>query len=73
MHDNFVVVDGVTGETAGFNYTTAAERSTAENVIVLRDYAQVSAPACRATASYCSRTASSPDSTPGIRAERDTM
>lgn len=32
MHDKFIVVDG---ETGSFNFTSAAERSNAENVIVL--------------------------------------
>lgn len=36
MHDKFIVVDGVTVETGSFNFTTAAERSNAENVLILR-------------------------------------
>jgi phosphatidylserine/phosphatidylglycerophosphate/cardiolipin synthase-like enzyme len=37
MHHKFVVVDGATVETGSFNYTAAAERSNAENVLVLHD------------------------------------
>jgi len=37
MHDKFIVVDGVTVETGSFNMTSAAEKSNAENVIVLRE------------------------------------
>ena len=43
MHNKFIVVDGVTLETGSFNYTTAAEKSNAENVLVLRDYPEVAA------------------------------
>ena len=35
MHNKFMVIDGVTVETGSFNFTQAAERSNAENVIVL--------------------------------------
>ena len=37
MHDKFMVVDGETVEEGSFNYTAAAERSNAENVLVLHD------------------------------------
>ena len=37
MHDKFIVVDGQTVETGSFNYTGAAEKSNAENVLVLHD------------------------------------
>jgi phosphatidylserine/phosphatidylglycerophosphate/cardiolipin synthase-like enzyme len=37
MHDKFIVVDDATVETGSFNYTSAAERKNAENVIVLHD------------------------------------
>ena len=37
MHDKFIVVDGVTVETGSFNYTAAAERHNAENVLILRE------------------------------------
>jgi phosphatidylserine/phosphatidylglycerophosphate/cardiolipin synthase-like enzyme len=37
MHDKFVVVDGDTVETGSFNFTSAAEKKNAENVIVLHD------------------------------------
>lgn len=37
MHDKFVVVDGETVETGSFNYTAAAEKKNAENVLVLHD------------------------------------
>jgi len=36
FHDKFVVVDGATVETGSFNYTDSAERSNAENCIVIR-------------------------------------
>jgi phosphatidylserine/phosphatidylglycerophosphate/cardiolipin synthase-like enzyme len=36
MHDKFLIMDGVTVETGSFNYTTAAERSNAENVLIVR-------------------------------------
>jgi phosphatidylserine/phosphatidylglycerophosphate/cardiolipin synthase-like enzyme len=35
MHDKFIVVDGRTVEEGGFNYTSAAEKRNAENVVVL--------------------------------------
>jgi phosphatidylserine/phosphatidylglycerophosphate/cardiolipin synthase-like enzyme len=41
MHNKFLIVDGVTVENGSFNYTTAAEHSNAENVLVLRDYPDV--------------------------------
>jgi phosphatidylserine/phosphatidylglycerophosphate/cardiolipin synthase-like enzyme len=37
MHDKFVVVDGTTVEEGSFNFTNAAEKSNAENVLVLHD------------------------------------
>ena len=43
MHDKFIVVDGVTVETGSFNFTSAAERSNAENVVVLRGVPDVAA------------------------------
>jgi phosphatidylserine/phosphatidylglycerophosphate/cardiolipin synthase-like enzyme len=39
MHDKFIVFDGVTVEEGSFNYTAAAEKSNAENVVVLHDAA----------------------------------
>jgi phosphatidylserine/phosphatidylglycerophosphate/cardiolipin synthase-like enzyme len=41
MHNKFIVVDGATVETGSFNFTSAAEHSNAENVLVLRDYPAV--------------------------------
>jgi phosphatidylserine/phosphatidylglycerophosphate/cardiolipin synthase-like enzyme len=35
MHDKFIVVDGRTVEEGSFNYTSAAEKRNAENVVVL--------------------------------------
>lgn len=37
MHDKFVVVDGQLVETGSFNYTSAAERSNAENCLTIYD------------------------------------
>jgi phosphatidylserine/phosphatidylglycerophosphate/cardiolipin synthase-like enzyme len=37
MHDKFIVVDGATVELGSFNFTAAAEKHNAENVLVLRD------------------------------------
>ena len=37
MHDKFIVVDNKTVEEGSFNYTAAAERKNAENVLVLHD------------------------------------
>jgi phosphatidylserine/phosphatidylglycerophosphate/cardiolipin synthase-like enzyme len=37
MHDEFLVVDGSTVEDGSFNFTQAAEKSNAENVLVLHD------------------------------------
>ena len=37
MHNKFIVVDGQAVETGSFNLTAAAEKSNAENVIVLHD------------------------------------
>jgi phosphatidylserine/phosphatidylglycerophosphate/cardiolipin synthase-like enzyme len=39
MHNNFIVVDGDTVKTGGFNFTAAAEAEHAENIIVLHDSA----------------------------------
>lgn len=36
MHDKFMVIDGNTVELGSFNYTAAAEKSNAENVLVIR-------------------------------------
>lgn len=41
MHNKFMVIDGETVQTGSFNYTTAAARRNAENVLVLRDNPQV--------------------------------
>jgi len=40
MHSKFIVVDGVTVQTGSLNYTNAAEKN-AENIIILRDNAEV--------------------------------
>ena len=37
MHDKFIVIDGKTLELGSFNYTAAAEKKNAENVLVLHD------------------------------------
>jgi len=37
MHDKFIVVDRATVELGSFNFTAAAEKHNAENVLVLRD------------------------------------
>jgi len=37
MHDKFLVVDGLRTQTGSFNYTGAAERRNAENVVVIAD------------------------------------
>jgi hypothetical protein len=37
MHNKFMVIDGVTVETESFYYTSAAVKSNAENVIVMRN------------------------------------
>jgi phosphatidylserine/phosphatidylglycerophosphate/cardiolipin synthase-like enzyme len=37
MHDKFIVIDGETVELGSFNYTAAAEKRNAENVLVLHD------------------------------------
>jgi phosphatidylserine/phosphatidylglycerophosphate/cardiolipin synthase-like enzyme len=37
MHDKFLVIDGETVEAGSFNYTSAAEKKNAENVLVLHD------------------------------------
>jgi phosphatidylserine/phosphatidylglycerophosphate/cardiolipin synthase-like enzyme len=37
MHDKFMVIDGVTLETGSFNYTAAAAKANAENVLVLHN------------------------------------
>jgi phosphatidylserine/phosphatidylglycerophosphate/cardiolipin synthase-like enzyme len=36
MHDKFIEVDGETLETGSFNFTSAAEKKNAENVLVLQ-------------------------------------
>lgn len=36
MHDKSIIVDGETVEDGGFNFTAAAEKKNAENVLVLR-------------------------------------
>ena len=41
MHDKFMVIDGTTLELGSFNYTAAAENKNAENVLVIRNAAQV--------------------------------
>lgn len=43
MHNKFMVIDGKTVQTGSFNYTTAAARRNAENVIVIRDNRNVAA------------------------------
>ncbi|MGL4554484.1 MAG: phospholipase D family protein [Gemmataceae bacterium] len=43
MHSKFLVVDGATVQTGSFNYTAAAERQNAENVLVLRGHPDVAA------------------------------
>jgi len=39
MHNKFMVVDSQTVQTGSFNYTEAASRANAENVIVVRNHA----------------------------------
>lgn len=41
LHDKFLVIDGVTVETGSFNYTTAAVKHNAENVLVLWNAPQI--------------------------------
>jgi phosphatidylserine/phosphatidylglycerophosphate/cardiolipin synthase-like enzyme len=41
MHNKFIVVDGQTVETGSFNFTSAAENSNAENLLVLHEYPDV--------------------------------
>lgn len=41
MHNKFIIVDGATVETGSFNYTSNAENSNAENIIILRNYPDV--------------------------------
>ncbi len=41
MHDKFIIIDGTTLETGSFNFTEAAEKRNAENVLVLHDNPQV--------------------------------
>jgi phosphatidylserine/phosphatidylglycerophosphate/cardiolipin synthase-like enzyme len=43
MHDKFIVVDGNTVETGSFNFTFSAEKSNAENVIVLHNAPDIAA------------------------------
>jgi phosphatidylserine/phosphatidylglycerophosphate/cardiolipin synthase-like enzyme len=37
MHNKFIVIDGTTLETGSFNFTNAAEKNNAENVLVIHD------------------------------------
>ena len=37
MHNKFMVIDGATVETGSFNYTSAAVKSNAENVVIARN------------------------------------
>lgn len=37
MHDKFIIVDNTTLETGSFNFTEAAEKHNAENVLVIHD------------------------------------
>lgn len=41
MHDKFIVVDDETVEEGSFNYTVAADRKNAENVVVLKECPEV--------------------------------
>lgn len=41
MHDKFIIIDGESVETGSFNYTKAAATRNAENVIYIRDNAEV--------------------------------
>ena len=41
MHDKVMLFDGVTLQTGSFNYTAAADRSNAENVLVIRNQPQL--------------------------------
>ena len=41
MHNKFMVVDGTTVETGSFNYTEAAEKKNAENLLILHDQPEV--------------------------------
>lgn len=41
MHNKFMVIDGKTLETGSFNYTNAAEKKNAENIIILRNYPDI--------------------------------
>lgn len=41
MHNKYMVIDGVTVQTGSFNYTSAAIRKNAENVLVVRDNPQL--------------------------------
>lgn len=43
FHNKFIIADGKTVETGSFNYTQAAEKSNAENVIVLWNNKELSA------------------------------
>lgn len=43
MHDKYLINDGKTVETGSFNLTSAAEKSNAENVLILRDYPTIAA------------------------------
>lgn len=37
MHNKFIIVDGKTTQTGSFNYSSAAEKKNAENVLILSD------------------------------------
>ena len=41
MHDKFIVIDDSTLELGSFNYTTAAEKRNAENVLVIHGSGKV--------------------------------
>ena len=41
MHNKFMIIDGITLETGSFNFTKAAERRNAENVLVIHDDPQL--------------------------------
>ncbi len=41
MHNKFLVIDGHTVETGSFNYSANAEKRNAENVIVIRNNANL--------------------------------
>ena len=41
MHDKVIIVDGHTVETGSFNYTRAGARKNSENVLVIREMAEI--------------------------------